>query len=182
MSSAGYRAPAMTNVATARSLGSAETIDIWDHGGRRLCHLPEVVLAAAELRWPGYRKVWRLLGKRLSRRLVDFVAQQLLSEVAAMVSARGDDADTLGMAWRFDVQGDWPALGCTVIATDAEETIIERAKAACYDAGSLKDLPQVWIGRPSPDRARCASRPNFTKTSTSHCKTSASRCLMACSI
>jgi len=139
-------------------------------------------LPRLELRWPGYRKVRRLLGKRLSRRLVDFVAQQLLSEVAAMVSARGDDADTLAMAWRFDVQGDWPALGCTVIATDAEETIIERAKAACYDAGSLKDLPQVWIGRPSPDRARCASRPNFTKTSTSHCKTSASRCLMACSI
>jgi chemotaxis protein methyltransferase CheR len=150
------------------------------------------------LRWPGYRKVRRLVGKRLSRRLVElgladlsayrtfldsataewarldamcripisrfyrdraafeFIARQLLPEVAAVASARGDDAVrcwsagcasgeepyTLGMAWRFGVQRDWLALRFTVIATDDDETMIERAKAACYAASSLKDLPE----------------------------------------
>jgi chemotaxis protein methyltransferase CheR len=34
-----------------------------------------------------------------------------------------------------------------VIATDADETMIERAEAACYARISLKDLPQEWVGR-----------------------------------
>jgi chemotaxis methyl-accepting protein methylase len=34
-----------------------------------------------------------------------------------------------------------------VIATDADETMIERANAACYTASSLKDLPEESVGR-----------------------------------
>ena len=160
-------------------------------------------LPRLELRWPGYRKVRRLLGKRLNRRLTelgladlgayrtfltsapeewarldamcripisrlyrdrgtfDVIAQQLLPKVAATASARGDDAVkcwsagcasgeepyTLVMAWRFCVAHDWPALGFTVLATDADETMIERAEAACYARSSLKDLPREWLDR-----------------------------------
>jgi chemotaxis protein methyltransferase CheR len=161
-------------------------------------------LPRLELRWPGYPKVRRLVGKRLNRRLAelgladlsayrailirapeewarldamcripisrlyrdrgtfDVIAQQLLREVAATASARGDHAVkcwsagcasgeepyTLAMAWRFCVAHDWPALGLALIATDVDETMIERAEAACYARNSLKDLPQEW-----PDRA-----------------------------
>ena len=160
-------------------------------------------LPRLELRWPGYRRVRRLVGKRLNRRLAelgladlsayrtllmgapaewarldamcripvsrfyrdrasfDAIAQQLLPEVAGMVSAGGDDAVkcwsagcasgeepyTLVMAWRFCVAHDWPALGFAMIATDADETMIERAEAACYAHSSLKDLPQTWLDR-----------------------------------
>jgi chemotaxis protein methyltransferase CheR len=160
-------------------------------------------LPRLELRWPGYCKVRRLVGKRLNRRLAELgladlsayrallmsapeerarldamcripisrfyrdrgtfgvIAQQLLPEVAATASARGDNAVkcwsagcasgeepyTLVMAWRFCVARDWPALGLTVIASDADETMIERAEAACYARSSLKDLPQEWLDR-----------------------------------
>jgi len=153
------------------------------------------------LRWPGYRKVRGLVGKRLNRRLAelelanlaayrnflisepaewarleamcripisrsyrdrgvfDAIGQQLLPEAAAAASARGDNTIrcwstgcasgeepyTLVMVWRFCVAQDWPTLGFTVIATDADETMIERAKAACYTRSSLKDLPPQWL-------------------------------------
>jgi chemotaxis protein methyltransferase CheR len=155
------------------------------------------------LRWPGYRKVRRLVGKRLNRRLAElgladlsayhvflanrpaewtrldamcripisrfyrdravfqFIAGQLLPEIAAMASGKGDAAVrcwsagcasgeepyTIAILWRFSVAQDWPALGLTLIATDADETMIERAKAACYARSSLKDLPQAWVDR-----------------------------------
>ena len=170
------------------------------------------------LRWPGYRKVRRLLGKRLNRRLVelgladlsaystllisapaewacldamcripisrfyrdrgtfDFIAQQLLPKVALMASARGDDAVrcwsagcasgeepyTLVMAWRFRVNRDWPALRLTAVATDADETMIERAEVACYARSSLKDLPQEWLDRAFILRGQlCCLAPEF---------------------
>jgi chemotaxis protein methyltransferase CheR len=155
------------------------------------------------LRWPGYRKVRRLLGKRLNRRLAelgladlcayrtllinapaewarldaicripisrfyrdrgvfDVIARQLLPKVAAMASARGDGAVkcwsagcasgeepySLVIAWRFCAAHDWPATKLTVVATDADETMIGRAEAACYARSSLKDLPPGWVER-----------------------------------
>jgi chemotaxis protein methyltransferase CheR len=155
------------------------------------------------LRWPGYRKVRRLVAKRLNRRLAelgladlaayraflsgepaewmrldalcripisrfyrdrnvfDAIGRQCLPEAAAMANARGDDAVrcwsagcasgeepyTLVLVWRFRVANDWPRLGCTVIATDADETMIERAKAACYGESALKDVPRPWRER-----------------------------------
>jgi chemotaxis protein methyltransferase CheR len=155
------------------------------------------------LRWPGYRKVRRLVAKRLNGRLAELgladlsayrsflisapgewarleamcripisrfyrdrgtfgvIAQQLLPEVAATASARGDDAIkcwsagcasgeepySLVMVWRFCVASCWPALDFSVIATDADETMIERAEAACYARSSLKDLPREWLDR-----------------------------------
>jgi chemotaxis protein methyltransferase CheR len=155
------------------------------------------------LRWLGYRKVRRLVGKRLNRRLAelgladlfayraflvntpaewtrldamcripisrfyrdravfDVIARQLLPEIAATASGRGDGAVacwsagcasgeepyTVAIVWRSSVAQDWPALGLTVIATDADETMLERATAACYSSSSLKDLPQGWVDR-----------------------------------
>ena len=89
------------------------------------------------------------------------IARQLLPEAAATAGARGEAAVkcwsagcasgeepyTLVLAWHFCVARDWPALGFTVIASDADETMIERAAAACYARSSLKDLPQEWLDR-----------------------------------
>ncbi len=89
------------------------------------------------------------------------IARRLLPEAAAPAGTRGDAAVkcwsagcasgeepyTLVLAWHFCVARDWPTLGFTVIATDANETMIERAEAACYARSSLEDLPQEWLDR-----------------------------------
>ena len=153
------------------------------------------------LRWPGYRKVRRLLDKRLKRRLAelgladlsayrnflngepsewayldamcrvpisrfyrdrgvfDAISRWLLPEAAAAAASPGDNSVrcwsagcasgeepyTLLVMWRFCVVPDRPALGLTVIATDADGIMIERANVACYARSSLKDLPRQWI-------------------------------------
>jgi chemotaxis protein methyltransferase CheR len=153
------------------------------------------------LRWPGYRKIRGLVGKRLNRRLAelglpdlsayrvflmrepaewvqldamcripisrfyrdrvvfDAIGQQLLPEAAGAAAARGGSAVTcwsagcasgeepytLVMVWRFCVAPDWPTLGLTVIAADADEAMIKRGEAACYARSSLKDLPPQWV-------------------------------------
>ena len=155
------------------------------------------------LRWPGYRKVRGLVGKRLKRRLAelglselsayqdllvrdpaerarldamcripisrfyrdrgtfDVICRRLLPGVASQATARGDDTVrcwsagcasgeepyTLAMAWCFCAKPEWPAIGFTVIATDVEPTMIERAKVACYNSSSLKELPPGWLER-----------------------------------
>ena len=163
-------------------------------------------------RWSGYRKVRRLVGKRLNRRLAelgltdlcayrafltstpaewarldvichipisrfyrdrgafDVIIRQLLPQLAAMASARGmagikcwsagcasgEEPYTLSIGWRLCVVQNWPTLQLAVIATDADRTMIERAKAACYSRSSLKDLPQEWA-----ERAFIPQRPLF---------------------
>ena len=191
------------------------------------------------LRRPGYRKVRRLVGKRLSRRLVelgladlsayrtflisapaewarldamcripisrfyrdrgafDVMAQRLFPGVAAMASARGDNAVkcwsagcasgeepyTLVMAWRFCVAHDWPARGFTVIATDADKTMIERAEAVCYARSSLKDLPQKWRDRAFiRSGERFCLAPEFRRGVELVLQDNTGRCLMAHSI
>jgi chemotaxis protein methyltransferase CheR len=155
------------------------------------------------LRWLGYRRVRRLVAKRLNRRLselgiadlaayrkflseepsewarldalcripisrfyrdrgvFDALGGQLLPEAAVAVIARGGDAVrcwsagcasgeepyTLALAWRFCAADRWPALGFTVFATDAEESMLERARAACYGRSSLKEVPELWLER-----------------------------------
>jgi chemotaxis protein methyltransferase CheR len=95
------------------------------------------------------------------RGIFDVIRRRLLPAAARRAAARGENAVrcwsagcasgeepyTLAMAWRFDVAPGWPALTLAVTATDAEATMIERAKAACYGSSSLKELPQAWRER-----------------------------------
>lgn len=153
------------------------------------------------LRWPGYRKVRRLVGKRLNRRVAelglcdisayralllrepaewaqleaicripisrfyrdrgvfDAISQRLLPEAAVLASKRsdrtvrcwsagcasGEEPYTLVMLWRHEEGPDFLTIHLEVLATDADETMIARAKAACYARSSLKDLPQHWL-------------------------------------
>ena len=174
------------------------------------------------LRWSGYRKVRRLVGKRLNRRLAelgltdlcayrafltstpaewarldvmcripisrfyrdrgafDVIIRQLLPQLAAMASARGmagikcwsagcasgEEPYTLSIGWRLCVVQNWPTLQLAVIATDADKTMIERAKAACYSRSSLKDLPQEWVERAFiPQRAAVLPRCQISRGS-----------------
>jgi chemotaxis protein methyltransferase CheR len=162
------------------------------------------------LRWSGYRKVRRLVGKRLGRRLAelgladldaystlllrepgewtrldaicripisrfyrdraifDAIGQRLLPEGAEAAIGRGDNAVrcwsagcasgeepyTLVLLWRFVVAPDRPKLGFTLVATDIDETMLNRAQRACYARSSLKDVPAEWVARAF---ARCGA-------------------------
>lgn len=88
----------------------------------------------------------------------DFIAAILLPALARDASARGEnmlralslgcasgeEPYTLMLAWRFAVAPQFPGLALRIAATDMLEEMLERARAACYPAGSLKRLPRAW--------------------------------------
>jgi chemotaxis protein methyltransferase CheR len=48
------------------------------------------------------------------------------------------------MAWRLDVAQRVPSLGLSILATDADEGMLTRARRGCYGEGSLRLLPSEW--------------------------------------
>jgi chemotaxis protein methyltransferase CheR len=58
--------------------------------------------------------------------------------------ASGEEAYTLALIWRFALVHAFPALDLHVLATDVDETMLRRARAAEYPSSSLRDLPEAW--------------------------------------
>lgn len=61
--------------------------------------------------------------------------------------ASGEEPYTLLLIWHFLLARDWPRLNLKIIATDADDVMISRARVACYGLSSLKGLPQTWIAQ-----------------------------------
>lgn len=154
-------------------------------------------LPRLQRRWDGYRKVRRLVAKRLARRLqalglVDLAAyrrrlethreewneldallgipisrfhrdrevfgaleREVLPALAQAASrskrtmlaawsagcASGEEPYTLAILWGLRVQPQCPQLTLRIVATDCDAQLLERARAGCYAASSLKELP-----------------------------------------
>lgn len=60
--------------------------------------------------------------------------------------ASGEEPYTLSLIWHLALQPRFPTLSCHILATDADEGLLERAKAARYPASSLRELPPTWRG------------------------------------
>jgi chemotaxis protein methyltransferase CheR len=58
--------------------------------------------------------------------------------------ASGEEAYTLAILWRQTAGRGYPRRSLSIVATDADEAVLRRARAAVYSPGSLKDLPEEW--------------------------------------
>ncbi len=88
----------------------------------------------------------------------DYLGEQVLPELAATARARGassltawsagcasgEEPYSLGLLWRFRLAPAFPDLGLSMVATDIDGGLLERARRACYGATSLKELPVRW--------------------------------------
>lgn len=61
--------------------------------------------------------------------------------------ASGEEPYTLALVWDFVVQQDYPDVEFQIIATDVDDTLLGRAKRACYTKSSLKELSGEWLDR-----------------------------------
>jgi chemotaxis protein methyltransferase CheR len=59
--------------------------------------------------------------------------------------ASGEEPYTLSFVWQLDVRRHFPSMGLSLLATDVDETMLQRAERGCYAAGSLKQLPPEWL-------------------------------------
>lgn len=58
--------------------------------------------------------------------------------------ASGEEPYGLVIVFRLVVAPAFPGLELRVVATDAEEVVLERARRACYDAGTVREVPPEW--------------------------------------
>lgn len=59
--------------------------------------------------------------------------------------ASGEEPYTLSIIWRLGLGDQLPDVRLDILATDADETLLERARAACYPASTLRELPPDWV-------------------------------------
>jgi len=61
--------------------------------------------------------------------------------------ASGEEPYTLKILWDLEVTGLVPGVGLSIIATDADTAMLERARAGCFAASSLRELPSHLVAR-----------------------------------
>ena len=68
--------------------------------------------------------------------------------------ASGEEPYTLAIQWRMALAARFPGLALHVLGTDVDETLLERARAACYKPSSLEALPAAWRSQAFERRGR----------------------------
>ena len=59
--------------------------------------------------------------------------------------ASGEEPSTVAIIWARRVQPSFPEIGLQLVATDADEHMLQRARRATYSASSLKGAPADWL-------------------------------------
>jgi chemotaxis protein methyltransferase CheR len=136
--------------------------------GRRLqeLQLPDVSAYRAYLEqnpaeWPVLDSLCRITISRFyrDRSLFQFLKHEVFVKLAESLITRGDDQlrcwsigcasgeepYTIAILWDLLIQPRFPDIRIKIVATDADPTMIKRARSGCYAAGSLKGLPKDWL-------------------------------------
>lgn len=92
------------------------------------------------------RAVFEALASEILPDLAAATARRGAAELRAWSAgcASGEEVYSLRLVWDLAVQARCPAIGLHILGTDAEPVMLQRAGAACYAAGSLKELPAAW--------------------------------------
>jgi len=61
--------------------------------------------------------------------------------------ASGEEPYTLAVLWDLGTGCRFPSVKIRILATDADENMIERAREGCYASNSLAGLPLEWTAR-----------------------------------
>ena len=89
------------------------------------------------------REVFRLLEQDVLARLCEAAMAQGDRELRcwSIGCASGEEPYTLAILWDLGTGRLFPSMKISILATDADLTMIERAKEGCYAQGSLRELP-----------------------------------------
>lgn len=58
--------------------------------------------------------------------------------------ASGEEPYTLALVWRHVVAPGVPGCALEILGTDVDPALLERARAAEYEASSLREVPEAW--------------------------------------
>lgn len=81
-----------------------------------------------------------------------FLAAEVLPALAATEVVRvwsagcasGEEPYTLSIIWELELAERFPSTRFEVLGTDVDDAMLGRARRGCYDAGSLREMPDTW--------------------------------------
>jgi chemotaxis protein methyltransferase CheR len=86
----------------------------------------------------------------LERDVVPSLARQILVRDEKVLRcwsvgcASGEEAYSLSILWKLNIQSRFPTVRLVILATDIDEQAIARAQRGWYQFSSLRDLPESW--------------------------------------
>jgi chemotaxis protein methyltransferase CheR len=94
-------------------------------------------------------------------RVFDVLRQELLPSVLHEARARGEgvfrvwsagcasgeEPYTVAVLFRLGLSPAFPEVRLELIATEANEALLTRARQGCYPPGTLRELPAAWVAR-----------------------------------
>jgi chemotaxis protein methyltransferase CheR len=135
---------------------------------RRIRTLELSGLAAYEAYLTAHATEWAILEALCSipisrfyrdRAVFDALGDAILPDLAERASARapadvrcwsagcasGEEPYTVSLVWGQRIQPKYPHISLVIVATDVDDHLLERARAACYAKSSLRELPAAWV-------------------------------------
>jgi chemotaxis protein methyltransferase CheR len=58
--------------------------------------------------------------------------------------ASGEEPLTMAILWHLELASRYPGLALSIVATDIDEEVLERARVGCYPASSVRECPPTW--------------------------------------
>jgi chemotaxis protein methyltransferase CheR len=120
----------------------------------------ETFLEAHPEEWARLDALCRITISRFfrDRRVFEFLGDEVLPDLARRAEERGDgevrcwsagcasgeEPYTVAMIWHFSARENHPGRRLRVIATDADERLLERARRGTWTEGSLRNVPPPW--------------------------------------
>lgn len=76
--------------------------------------------------------------------------------------ASGEEPYTVSVLFRLGLRPRFPDFGLEVVATDADGSLLERARRGCYRRPTLRELPAAWVDVAfTPHEAELCLRPEY---------------------
>jgi chemotaxis protein methyltransferase CheR len=110
------------------------------------------------------RAVWEHLGQRVLPEAARLATLGGGTELRCWSAgcASGEEPYGIALLFRLAVAPAFPGLRLRLVATDADEAILERARRGCYPPGAARSLPADWLERAFETRdGELCLRPEF---------------------
>ena len=134
-----------------RRIAKLELSDIFDYQKYLETHVEE---------WEVLDSLCRITISRFYRnqKVFSLIQQEILPQLAKEAQMRGEhilriwcagcgageEPYSIALMWELVVKSHFPGLDMHLLATDVDSHMLERGNAACYSAGSIKELPDPW--------------------------------------
>jgi chemotaxis methyl-accepting protein methylase len=91
------------------------------------------------------REHWEVLRQRVLPRLLTATPADRPLKVWSMGCCGGEEPYTLALIWLYELQPRHPGRTLSLLATDIDNSSLERAARAAYTRGSLREVPKsLW--------------------------------------